>query len=118
MEKKKETFIKGKPRKEYMRDYMREYYQRPEVKKKRILRSQQCHAEKVKEELEERQKCSSTETDIKIIDMTRLDSKNRVVLGRNTCNILGVLVSDEIAVIKDGKHVKLVKMADIKIVYR
>jgi len=114
MEKKKETFIKGKPRKEYMQDY----YQRSKLKKKHISHSQQYHAEKVKEELEERQKCSSTETDIKIIDMTRLDSKNRVVLGRNTCNILGVLVSDEIAVIKDGKHVKLVKMADIKIVYR
>lgn len=112
--------IKGKSKKEYMRDYMKDYNKRPEVKKKRrdqrILQSKQHHKKRVIERVELTQKHSDDSSGIKLMDITRLDGKNRITLGRNTCNIIGASSGEEIAVIRQKKQIRLIKLSNIKII--
>ena len=120
VEKQKEIMIKGKPKKEYMRDYMRDYSKRPEVKKKRreqkILQSKQCREKRILERLERAQEHVDNDSGIKLLDITRLDGKNRITLGRNACNIIGVSSGEEIAIIRQKKQIRLIKLSNIKII--
>jgi len=127
---KKEILIKGKPRSEYMKDYMKEYRKRPGVQKKLKLNKQKYNKkynkkkreEKLKKEIKKyqqfRNNVKANIDGIEIIDLARLDAKNRIVLGQNTCNILGAVSSDKIAIIRQGKHVVLIKFSNLRIGYR
>ena len=120
VEKQKEMMIKGKTRKEYMRDYMQDYTKRPEVKKKRreqkILQSKQCREKRILERVERVQEHVDNGSGIKLLDITRLDGKNRITLGRNACNIIGVSSGEEIAIIRQKKQIILIKLSNIKII--
>ena len=112
--------IKGKSKKDYMRDYMQEYTKRPEVKKKRreqnMLKNKQRREKSILEKVELAQKHSDDGSGIKLMDITRLDGKNRITLGRNACNIIGVSSGEEIAIIKQKKQIRLIKLSDIRII--
>ena len=112
--------IKGKSRKEYMRDYMVDYNKRPEVKKKRreqkILWNKQRREKRMIERVEQVQEHFDDDSDIKLMDITRLDGKNRITLGRNACNIIGISSGEEIAIIKQKKQIRLIKLSNIKII--
>ena len=112
--------IKGKPKKKYMRDYRREYTKRPEVIKKRrekeALQNKQRREKKIIERVERAQEHFDDGSGIKLMSITRLDGKNRINLGRNTCNIIGVSHGEEIAIIKQKKQIRLIKLSDITII--
>lgn len=115
-----EVKIKGKSKKDYMREYMQEYSKRPEVKKKRrdqrILQSKQRHKKRMLEQVEQAQEHFDDGASIKLMGITRLDGKNRINLGRDVCSILGVSSGEEIAIIKQKKQIRLIKLSNIKII--
>jgi len=110
-----EKLIKGIPKKEYMRNYMRNYNKRPEVKQKKEKKKT---IEDVLDKIIEKQKKSRVIKKAKIIGVSRLDSKNRVTLGRRVLNATGVNCGEEVMFIEEGGHIQIVSREAIEIYYR